>query len=222
MGCSARPALSRLLAVAILAALCPVLLAQAALAQGLGLPAGTEETAPYTLQPGDKLIVNVLEDPELDAEVLVLPDGRISLPVAGTIEAGGLTPQKLAGVVRERLRKNFVQPPDVTVTVTGLAEATEEEDFGEIYVLGEVLSPGRYEYEPDNPLTVVKALSLAGGVGPFAARERIQVRELVGEIEILRLFDYEAFEDGLIDTSRDLAVLKDGAVVVVPERGLFE
>ncbi len=89
-------------------------------------------------------------------------------------------------------------------------------------MLGEVARPGFYQYDPAEPITVIKALALAGGIGPFAARERIQVRELVGETQVLRLFDYEAFEEGQIASSRDLEVLSDGAVIVVPERGLFE
>ncbi|MEM1159471.1 MAG: polysaccharide biosynthesis/export family protein [Pseudomonadota bacterium] len=180
---------------------------------------------PYTLRPGDVIVVNVLEDAELDREVLLLPDGRISLPVAGTIKADGRTPQQLASIIRQRLRRNFVEAPNVTVSVSSLAQvrAEEEEDIlVEVFVLGEVTRPGRYEYDQESPITVVKALSLAGGLGPFAARSRIQVREVDDDIETLRLFDYEAFEDGQIATTGDLSALSDGAVIVVPERGLFE
>lgn len=218
MGNSMRAALSRMWA-AVPLMLCLALLAPAALAQGWQDLGDSADRGPYTLRPGDTLVVNVLEDPTLDAEVMVLPDGRLSLPMAGTIEAAGMTPQQLAGTVRDRLRKNFVQPPNVTVRVTGLAP--EEEKTREVYVLGEVAHPGRFEYKPDESLTVVKALSLAGGLGPFAARKRIQVRERIGDTEVLRLFDYEAFEDGQIASADDLAALSDGAVVVVPERGLF-
>ncbi len=190
---------------------------------GMAAHAQDKTVEPYVIHPGDTLVVNVLEDPQLDAQVLVLPDGRISLPVAGTLTAAGLTPQQLSSTVKSRLRGNFVQPPDVTVTVSALAEqSAADEQLLEVYVLGEVARPGRYAYKTDETITVAKALSLAGGLGPFAARERIQVRELVEDAEVMRLFNYKAFEKGMISNSRDLAALSDGAVVVVPERGLFE
>ena len=182
-----------------------------------------EAPPPYRLQPGDTILVSVLEDPELDREVLILPDGRISLPVAGSMVAAGRTPVELQSVIRGRLRSNFVKPPSVTVAVSELApESEEDEDLNEVFVLGEVASPGRYEYDAEKPISVMKALSLAGGLGPFAARARIQVREAEGQTERMRLFDYDEVEDGLINTVRDLDPLQDGAVIVVPERGLFE
>lgn len=182
-----------------------------------------EAPPPYRLQPGDTILVSVLEDPELDREVLILPDGRISLPVAGSMVAAGRTPVELQSVIRGRLRSNFVKPPSVTVAVSELAPESEDAaDLNEVFVLGEVASPGRYEYDAEKPISVMKALSLAGGLGPFAARARIQVREAEGQTERMRLFDYDEVEDGLINTVRDLDPLQDGAVIVVPERGLFE
>lgn len=203
--------------------------ARAALLIGLGLiwaaaPAMTQEAAPppYRLQPGDTILVNVLEDPELDREVLILPDGRISLPVAGSLVAAGQTPAELEGLVRQRLRNNFVKPPSVTVAVRALAPEDVDEDLHEVFVLGEVASPGRFEYDSEKPISVLKALSLAGGLGPFAARGRIQVREAEGQTERMRLFDYDGVDEGLLNTVRDLDLLQDGAIIVVPERGLFE
>lgn len=201
-----------------------------ALLVGLGMTwtaglagAQTISPEPYRLQPGDTLLVSVLEDPELDREVLILPDGRISLPISGTLMAAGRTPAALEATIRRRLRGNFVKPPSVTVSVTELAPAREEDaDLHEVFVLGEVASPGRFEYDAKEPISVLKALSLAGGVGPFAARSRIQVREVLDGTETLRLFDYDHVEGGLINAARDVGALQDGAVIVVPERGLFE
>lgn len=190
---------------------------------GPALAQDTEDEGPYRIMPGDTVLVGVLEDAELSAQVLVLPDGRISLPVAGTIMAGGRTPDELSRVIRSRLAGNFVNAPTITVSLTSLAPEDEDEDeLSTVFVLGEVSQPGAYEYDPEEPITVLKALTLAGGLGPFAARTRIQIREELDGTEVLRLFDYEAVEEGLINTSRDLATLADGAVIVVPERGLFE
>ena len=117
-----------------------------------------EAPPPYRLQPGDTILVSVLEDPELDREVLILPDGRISLPVAGSMVAAGRTPVELQSVIRGRLRSNFVKPPSVTVAVSELAPESEDAaDLNEVFVLGEVASPGRYEYDAEKPISVMKA-----------------------------------------------------------------
>ena len=181
-----------------------------------------EATGPYLLQPGDTVSVTVLEDPLLDRQLLVAPDGRISLPLAGSIIAAGRTPAQLAGIVRGRLRSRFVDPPTVTVSLLSTGLLGEELVTNEVYVLGEVTRPGRYEYDPETPITVLQALTLAGGPSPFAAIARIQVRERVEEGERMRLFDYEAVEDGAATAAADLSVLADGAIIIVPERGLFE
>ncbi len=184
-----------------------------------------EPVEPYLLAPGDRLEVTVLEDPELNRQVLVLPDGKISLPIAGTMTAGGKTPDQVRNTIRARLAGNFIEPPNVTVSVTSLAEELAEEEDDEllsVYILGEVNRPGRYEYDSEEPINVLQALTFAGGPGIFAARHRIQVREMIEETETLRLFDYDAAEDGMLATNRDLATLSDGAIIVVPERGLFE
>lgn len=187
---------------------------------GIGISYSQDAGDRYTLQPGDVVSISVLEDPLLDRQTLVAPDGRISLPLAGTIEAEGLTAEQLQRKIQSRLRQNFVEAPNVTVSLVSITQ--EEEDTREVYVLGEVTRPGSYTYDPEKTITVLQALSLAGGTTPFAATGRIQVREIVAATETLRLFDYEAAQDGLLNTSRDLAGLQDGAVIVVPERGLFE
>jgi len=167
--------------------------------------------------------ISVLEDPLLDRQTLIAPDGRIALPLAGSLKAEGHTPAQLQGMVRQRLRSHFVKPPTVTVSLVSLGTAAAEAILSrEVYVLGEVKSPGLYKYDAETTITVLQALTLAGGLGPFAANGRIQVRETEGETQTLRLFDYEAVEDGLVNTPRDLQALGDGAIIVVPERGLFE
>ena len=182
-----------------------------------------EAPGPYTLNPGDVISITVLEDPELDRQVLVAPDGRIAMPLVGSLVAEGLTPVDLQATIQRELRSNFVDPPNVTVSLISISEEEDEDDKPrEVYVLGEVGSPGRYEYDPETEINVLQALTLAGGPGPFAAISRIQVRERVGETETLRLFDYDAVEEGLLNSDRDLSALADKAIIVVPERGLFE
>lgn len=181
----------------------------------------------YRLQPGDIVEITVIEDPNLNRRVLVGPDGRISLPLAGSITAADRTLGQVESTIQTGLAENFVRPPTVTAALVSLAPPPlpefEEEDIElySVYVLGEVLRPGRYDYESDKPISVLQALALAGGPAIFADRDEIQVRNLeVGGSETIRIFDYDAVENGLgamLATS-----LSDGAVIVVPERGLFD
>ena len=196
----------------LLAALMTVLLAAAGAAQAQ-TGAGSDV---YRLAPGDRVSVSVLEDPNLGSVVLVRPDGRVSLPLAGTLEAAGRTPEELAAAIRRALSREFVQPPTVTVALVGVGEGNRE--LVAIYILGEVARPGRYDVEL--PLDALQALALSGGLGPFGAKDRIQIRRRTPGGETVFLLDYSLVEDGAVPT-RPIA-LTDGDVIVVPQRGLFE
>jgi polysaccharide biosynthesis/export protein len=181
---------------------------------------------PYRLQPGDIVEITVIEDPNLNRRVLVGPDGRISLPLAGSVVAADRTLSQVQASIQAGLAGNFVRPPTVSASLVALAppplpelEAEELELFS-VYVLGEVVRPGRYDYESDKPISVLQALALAGGPGVFADRDEIQVRSIEGGAEQVRIFDYDAVEDGL--EAALASTLSDGAIIVVPERGLFD
>jgi polysaccharide export outer membrane protein len=180
----------------------------------------------YLLGPGDVINVIVLEDKELGGQALVRPDGKITMPLAGAIRAAGRSPEEVAAVIRSRLSTNFVEPPSVTAALVSMAAKSEEIAAAEaateprdIYVIGEVGRPGRFEYDPERRINIMQALSLAGGLSPFAARARIQVREVTDEGETVRTVDFNRIEMG---GAGDLTELADGAVIVVPERGFME
>ncbi|MEM0921595.1 MAG: polysaccharide biosynthesis/export family protein [Pseudomonadota bacterium] len=189
----------------------------------------TEQELPpeeYRIRNGDQLQIIVLEDPELSRGALVRPDGRINIPIAGTIDAEGRTPTELQETIRSRLSGNFIEPPTVTVAPTnivplpqGTRQAVGRNQF---YIVGEVPRPGRYAFTDERPVSILQAITMAGGVGPFAATTRIQIREVIDDVETLRLFDYDRVLDGELRPSQDLAVLTNGTVIIVPERGLFE
>lgn len=179
------------------------------------------QTDGYRIQPGDRLEVSVLEDPSLNRQVLVRPDGRISLPLAGTLDAAGQSPEALQAAVRARLSREFVEAPTITVSLVALGQPALGEvaaGFASIYVLGQVGSPGRFDVAL--PIDVLQMLAIAGGPSPFAAGRRIQVRRYVDGVQSVTLFDYELVEDGIVPLAR--VELADGDVIVVPERGLFE
>ena len=179
--------------------------------------------AQITLKPGDTLNISVLQDPKLDRSVIVDPNGQIAFPLAGHITADGLTPQRLEKVLKARLLKNYKDGDlDVTVALANAArpEIPEEDLKPKIFVTGEVLRPGPYNVR--QATTLVQAIALAGGLGPYAAKRRIQVRRAVaggGDEEIFH-FDYQAYVAGS-DLQGNIQ-LQAGDVILVPERGILE
>lgn len=196
-----------------------------ALAQETAQEAAQEIGGRYRLQPGDVIEVTIIEDPSLNRRLLVGPDGRIAMPLAGSVEAADRTLAEVQAAIRAQLASNFVRPPSVTASLVSLAPEpppdAEEIELFSVYILGEVPRPGRYDYESEEPISVLQALALAGGPGIFADRDAIQVRNIdESGTETIRIFDYEAVEEGL---AAGLGMtLADDAIIVVPERGLFD
>jgi polysaccharide export outer membrane protein len=172
-----------------------------------------------TLKKGDNLSISVLQDPKLDRNVVVDPSGEIAFPLAGHIRAAGLTPQALENVLRNKLRDDYKdQTLDITVAVANSPPETDDEK-PKVFITGEVQRPGSYLIVQKT--TLMQAIALAGGVGPYAAKRRIMVRRrLAGGNEDIFMFDYKAYETGQ-DLEGNIA-LRAGDVIMVPERGLFE
>jgi polysaccharide export outer membrane protein len=200
--------------VAFLMALCAVVWAGAAVAQG----------GNYQIQPGDTLSVEVLEDPNLNRQVLILPDGRFSFPLAGTVAAGGRTIGQVERALSSALAPNFTNPPTVFVSVARLSEGDEAQEEADdtltVYLLGEVNAPGPKSVLPGT--TVLQLLSQSGGFTPFAATKRLQLRRTDPDTGAQRLFeiDYRAISRGARIVNEPL--LREGDVLLVPERRLFE
>lgn len=177
----------------------------------------------YFLKKGDVVEVTVREDPSLNRRLMIGPDGKINMTIAGLIIAAGSTVEALQNDILRGLRSSFVTDPTVTVSLVALAEARADaagapEVSKRIFVLGEVARPGPYDV--DGGISVLQALSLAGGFGDFAATKRIQVRSQREGQEVVQIFNYDDIEDGEITKSN--IELLDGDVIVVPKRGLFE
>lgn len=169
------------------------------------------------LQAGDTVSISVYQDPKLDRQIRIGPTGLISFPLAGSIHAGGMTPQQLESALRGRLKEKFQTGLDIAVDLVAPAQLLEEEK-PRIFVTGEVLRPGPFIYRQRT--TVIQAIALAGGFSPFAAKHRIQVRRRINGAEVMVPFDYKAFFSGRdVEGNVDL---RANDVVIVPERGLFE
>ena len=167
------------------------------------------DDATYRLNPGDLIFVSVWKEQDMQGEVLVLPDGTISFPLAGHMAAAGRTAEEVEGVIAERLQKYI---PDAVVTVSVLNLTGNK-----IYVIGAVNRPG--EFQVGRPVDVMQALSLAGGLTPFAGEGSIRVLRRENGEDIVLPFDYSEVKKG-----RQLEMnvpLKSGDVVVVSGQSLF-
>lgn len=177
----------------------------------------------YRARAGDTLNVEVLEDSSLNRSVVVLPDGRFSFPFAGTLTAAGRTVDQIEASIRSAISSNFAVPPTVFVSVQPGERQVQSGPSTrtiDVYFLGEVNSPGLQEVEQGT--TFLQAIAQAGGLTRFAATKRIQLRSsdpATGQ-PIVRDFNYKAISDGaaLLNDPR----LRDGDVILVPERRLFE
>lgn len=179
----------------------------------------------YNIRSGDTLAVEVLEDPSLNRSLLVLPNGTITFPFAGSVQAGGQSPDAVAGAIASRISSNFASEPTVFVTVQSLrprveAQAPQIGPTIDVYMLGEIGAPGLKQIERGT--TVLQVLATSGGFTRFAATKRILLRRSnisTGEQTVSRI-NYKAIASGA-SVGSDI-VLADGDVIIVPERRLFE
>lgn len=179
----------------------------------------------YQVRAGDVLSIEVLEDNSLNRTVQVLPDGRFNFPLAGTIAASGRNSAQIEDAISAAIRPNFAAPPTVFVSIQPKQEPQDGADDGapedaiNVYFLGEVNRPGAVAVEPGT--TLLQAIAVGGGVSRFAAIKRIQLRRTDPRTREQNVFilDYKALANGAV--GKDIE-LKDGDVILVPERRLFE
>jgi protein involved in polysaccharide export with SLBB domain len=119
---------------------------------------------PYRMLPGDELEIRYYNNPELDTQQPVRPDGLVSLPYVGQVRAAGRTPEELEGLLVEDYRAELTQP-DISVIVQEYAPQR-------VYVGGEVVSPAAIDIH--GPLTTFQAIQEAGGF-----RDTARVRQVV-------------------------------------------
>lgn len=181
--------------------------------------------AGYRLQPGDKLDVTVWQEPKLNRQLTIAPDGGISFPLAGHLLAGGKTVEVIEQQLADKLKLQYPSGVDVSIALAAIKERpirpdrpVEKAPDPLFFVTGEVAKPGPYSF--NRSTSVLQAIASAGGLGPFAAGKRIQIRRKVGNEEHLYDFDYDSFVAG-IDTSGNIR-LHHGDVIIVPEKKLFE
>jgi polysaccharide export outer membrane protein len=172
---------------------------------GFNSQASAQAVPTYTLNAGDTLDIAVWKEEDLTKkDVIVRPDGMFSYPLAGEINAVGHTVAQVEEQISSRLKK-YIPEPVVSVSVKNL-------DGCRVYVIGQVSKPGSFVMNPR--FSVLQALSLAGGLTPFAAANDIIILRGNGNAQNILPFHY-----GEVTKGRALnqnVLLEAGDVVVVP------
>jgi len=167
-------------------------------------PVSAGSASDYVIGAEDVLDINVWKEPEVSRTVPVRPDGKISLPLLNDVQAAGLTPMQLGAVITEQLKK-FIAQPQVTVIVITI-------NSRRVYVLGEVNRGGAIPLMPN--MTVLQALSSAGGFTQFANQKQIYVLRSEDGKQLRFPFNYRQAVQGK-DGAQNI-VLKPGDTIVVP------
>ena len=165
------------------------------------------EVGSYSINAGDGLSLQVWNEATLSADqLLVRPDGFISVPVLGEMRAGGRTVSELQDAIAEGLTRYLKDKPTVVVSVTSASGSL-------VFVLGKVVRPGAFPMTQQ--LDVTQALALAGGLNSFAASNSIKIlrRDSAGIQRSIK-FRYGKVKDG--DDLSSNILLKSGDIVLVP------
>ncbi len=161
------------------------------------------EAGDYRIGSDDILKIDVYREEELGRRAKVTADGYITLPLIGKVQVGGYTVLELEQVLNEKLRE-YLKQPHVTVFI---------EEYSSIAIIGEVVKPGSYSL--NGAMTVLKAISKAGGFTPIAAPGGVKIlRTVNGEEAVIEVDVGEITKDG--DLGKDVP-LKRGDTIVVPE-----
>ena len=179
--------------------------APAVSAQTVPAPVVTAVSVPdsYVIGASDVVIVSVLKEPTLSSSLLVRPDGMISMPLLGDIQAAGKTPLQLAADVTTKLKK-FIQDPNVTITLSQM-------NSKKVYLIGEVGRTGPMELTPG--MTLLQAIATAGGLSQFANAKKIYILRTEGGKQQKIPVQYKQALRG--DSSFNLPLIP-GDTIVVP------
>jgi polysaccharide export outer membrane protein len=158
----------------------------------------------YIIGPEDTVEVQVWKNPDLSRTVTVRPDGKISLPLIGDVQAAGQTAAQLTEAVTEKLKTYYKEPAQVTVIVTQVNSYA-------IYVLGEVKGQGKHVVRSGT--TFLQAISLAGGFTPFASKNKITLRRRNADGKESSI--PVRYRDVLAG-QQDNLILKPGDTIIVP------
>jgi polysaccharide export outer membrane protein len=158
----------------------------------------------YKIAPNDVLVIGVWKEVDLTGEVVVRPDGKISLPLLNDLAVANLTPEQLRVKLVEQYHR-FYENPVVTVVL-------KQVNNNKAFVMGQVLHPGAYVVSGDT--TVLQVIALAGGFAEFADTRHVAVIRQNGSVQETYEFNYDDFVKR--HTPKQNIVLKPGDTVIVP------
>jgi polysaccharide export outer membrane protein len=166
-------------------------------------PVAASDAGIYVIGPSDVIAVTVFKEPTLSNTLLVRPDGMISIPLLGDVEASGKTPGQLAVEITAKLKK-YIQDPNVTVLLSGM-------NSKKVYMMGEVARIGPIELIPG--MTLLQAIASAGGLTVYANAGKIYIlRTENGQQQKIPVQYKQALKG---DSALNLT-LKAGDTIVVP------
>ncbi len=166
---------------------------------------------PSLIGPLDTILIDVFNVPDLSREVQVDASGRISMPLAGTIDARGKTAEELASAIEASLRGRYIRNPQVTVNIKSSVSQV-------VTVDGQVIEPGLYPVT--NQMTLMRAIASAKGLAEFARQEDIVILRTVNGRRMAGLYNIAAIRNGVYD---DPPIYANDVIVVgdSPQRRLF-
>ena len=165
---------------------------------------GASASERYLLNAGDVLDISVWNEDALQKQVSILPDGMIAFPLAGELMAEGKSVTQLQATLKEKLKK-YLSDPVVTVSVANVSGNT-------VHIMGKVLQPGAFVMTKN--MDVIQALSLAGGLSPYAEENNIIVLRREGNKEKVLAVHYADIKKGK-DLNTNI-ILNSGDVIVIP------
>lgn len=158
----------------------------------------------YKIGPGDVLNISVWKEEGLQQEVLIRPDGGMSFPLAGDLQAGGKSVAELSALLVDKI-KRYIPDPVVTVAIRQIQN-------NKIFVVGKVNRPG--EYVATHYVDVMQALAMSGGLNAYASSNNIKIlRRVNGKVQSMP-FEYGDVSNG--ESLEQNIILQSGDVVVVP------
>jgi len=175
----------------------------AAAAPDATAPAVGADQESYLIGASDVLTVTVWKEPSFSGNILVRPDGMISMSLLGDIQASGLTPLQLSDQIASKLKK-YIHEPKVSVVIYQIHSKV-------VYMLGEVAKKGPVEMTPG--MKLLEAIASAGGLTDFANSKKIYILRNEGRTQQRIPAHYKEALKG--DATSNL-VLKPGDTIVVP------
>jgi polysaccharide export outer membrane protein len=158
----------------------------------------------YVIGAEDVLQVTFWRDADMSGEVIVRPDGKISLPLLNDVQAAGLTPDQLRARITEQAR-NYVDAPNATVVVKAI-------NSRKVFIMGSIEKPGTYPLAAS--MTVLQLIATAGGLKEYAKGDEVRIIRTVAGEDVFFEFDYGRVVSG--KNSKQNIELKPGDTVVVP------